>query len=134
MGIQAISHITFVVRNLDRMSSLLCNGLGAREVYDSGTTTFSLSKEKFFVLGDTWLAAMEGEPTAERTYGHVAFKISEDELPLFEARLTALGVEIRAPRPRVEGEGLSLYFYDFDNHLFELHTGTLQERLQRYEG
>ena len=32
------------------------------------------------------------------------------------------------------GEGRSLYFYDDDNHLFELHTGTLEERLQRYEG
>jgi fosfomycin resistance protein FosX len=24
------------------------------------------------------------------------------------------------------------YFYDYDNHLFELHTGTLEERLARY--
>jgi len=32
----------------------------------------------------------------------------------------------------VDGEGESLYFYDFDNHLFELHTGTLEERLARY--
>ncbi len=30
------------------------------------------------------------------------------------------------------GEGHSLYFYDHDNHLFELHTGTLEERLARY--
>jgi hypothetical protein len=27
---------------------------------------------------------------------------------------------------------ISLYFYDDDNHLFELHTGTLAERLERY--
>jgi catechol 2,3-dioxygenase-like lactoylglutathione lyase family enzyme len=26
----------------------------------------------------------------------------------------------------------SSYLYDFDNHLFELHTGTLEERLKRY--
>ncbi len=30
------------------------------------------------------------------------------------------------------GEGRSLYFHDHDNHLFELHTGTLEERLARY--
>ena len=42
------------------------------------------------------------------------------------------GAEVKPPRPRVEGEGQSLYFYDFDNHLFELHTGTLEQRLARY--
>nr|EHU9844980.1 FosX/FosE/FosI family fosfomycin resistance thiol transferase [Listeria monocytogenes] len=44
----------------------------------------------------------------------------------------SLGVEIKPERPRVQGEGSSIYFYDFDNHLFELHTGTLEERLKRY--
>jgi catechol 2,3-dioxygenase-like lactoylglutathione lyase family enzyme len=129
---KGLSHITFIVRDLDRMSMLLCEGLGAREVYDSSNHNFSLSREKFFVLGDTWLAAMEGESPAERSYQHVAFTVSEPDLPMYQARLEALGVEIRPPRSRVDGEGLSLYFYDFDNHLFELHTGTLEQRLTRY--
>ena len=47
--------------------------------------------------------------------------------------LRALGVDVRPPRPRVAGEGESLYFYDFDNHLFELHTGTLAHRLRSYQ-
>ncbi|MBD9479379.1 FosX/FosE/FosI family fosfomycin resistance hydrolase [Pseudoxanthomonas sp. PXM02] len=129
---KGISHLTFIVRDLDRMAMLLCEGLGAREVYDSAQRNFSLSREKFFLLGDTWLAAMQGEPPAERSYQHVAFAVSEADLPLYRARLEALGVEIRPPRERVQGEGLSLYFYDFDNHLFELHTGTLEQRLERY--
>ncbi|HUR00011.1 MAG TPA: FosX/FosE/FosI family fosfomycin resistance hydrolase [Gemmatimonadaceae bacterium] len=131
MTVQGISHLTFVVRDLDRMSRLLCEGLGAEEVYDSASKNFSLSRERFFVLGGVWLAAMEGQPT-ERSYRHVAFKVHEADLSSFEARLRSLGVEIRPPRPRVEGEGLSLYFYDFDNNLFELHTGTLEQRLERY--
>lgn len=133
MSIEGISHITFIVRDLKRMSSLLCDGLGAREVYDSARKAFSLSHEKFFVLGGgVWIAAMEGEPPPERTYRHLAFKVAPGDLPLFEARLRRLGVEVKPSRPRVEGEGESLYFYDFDNHLFELHTGTLEQRLERY--
>ena len=49
-----------------------------------------------------------------------------------QARIEALGLDLLPPRPRVEGEGRSLYFYGPDNHLFELHTGTLEERLARY--
>ncbi len=107
-------------------------GAGGARVYDSSSHNFSLSREKFFVLGDTWLAAMEGEPPAERSYQHVAFAVSEDDLAVYQTRLRALGVEIQPPRSRVDGEGFSLYFYDFDNHLFELHTGTLEQRLARY--
>jgi catechol 2,3-dioxygenase-like lactoylglutathione lyase family enzyme len=133
MNIEGISHITFIVKDLDRMARFLCDGLGAEEVYDSARRNFSLSREKFFVLGGIWLAAMEGEPPAERSYRHLALKVAEADLDAFEARLRALGVDIQPPRPRVEGEGRSLYFYDFDNHLFELHTGTLDERLKRYQ-
>jgi catechol 2,3-dioxygenase-like lactoylglutathione lyase family enzyme len=129
---QGISHITFMVRDLERMARFLCDGLGAREVYDSAGQNHSLSREKFFVVGGVWLAAMEGEPPGDRSYQHVAFAVSDADLPMYEARLQALGVEIRPSRDRVAGEGRSLYFYDFDNHLFELHTGTLEQRLARY--
>jgi fosfomycin resistance protein FosX len=132
MSIESISHITFIVKDLERMARFICDGLGGREVSDSQSKNFSLYREKFFVVGGTWLAAMQGTPPAERSYRHLAFKVAEDALPDFERRLRALGVEIRDPRPRVEGEGVSLYFYDFDNHLFELHTGTLEQRLERY--
>lgn len=131
MTIRGISHLTFIVRDVGRASKLLCVGLGAKEVYDSAGKNFSLSREKFLLLGGVWLALMEGEPT-DRSYRHVAFEVNETDLPEYEARLRSFGVEIRPPRPRVEGEGMSLYFYDYDNNLFELHTGTLKQRLTRY--
>ncbi|HBL8290221.1 TPA: VOC family protein, partial [Listeria monocytogenes] len=55
-----------------------------------------------------------------------------EEVDEYIERIKSLGVEIKPERPRVQGEGSSIYFYDFDNHLFELHTGTLEERLKRY--
>lgn len=131
MTIRGVSHLTFIVRDLERTSELFRQALGAAEVYDSGDCQFSLAREKFFLLGGVWLAFMQGEPL-ERSYRHVAFAVDDDELAHCESRLIPAGVVLKPPRPRVQGEGCSLYFYDFDNNLFELHTGTLQERLERY--
>lgn len=75
---------------------------------------------------------MEGDPPAQRSYQQVAFSVDAAELPLYQARLEAIGVELSPARQRVDGEGESLHFHDFDNHLFELHSGTLRERLARY--
>jgi fosfomycin resistance protein FosX len=130
--IEGLSHVTFIVRDLDRMTRILTGIFGTREVYASGEETFSVAREKFFQVGDLWIAVMEGEPLPSRTYNHVAFKIQDAEFEAYEAKVKALGLEIRPPRLRVTGEGRSLYFYDDDNHLFELHTGTLAERLERY--
>ena len=132
MMVEGVSHITFVVRDLERMADLIVGALGGVEVYSSGDDTFSISREKFFVLGGQWIAAMEGEPVKERSYNHVAFKVSEEDLSRYHVAIEKLGLEVEPGRARVEGEGQSLYFYDFDGHLFELHTGTLQERLTRY--
>ena len=130
--IEGLSHMTFVVRDLERMSAILEGVLGAEEVYASGDETFSVSREKFFLAGDLWIAIMEGESLPSRTYNHIAFKISDDAFDAYVERVTGLGLEMRPPRPRVEGEGRSVYFHDDDNHLFELHTGTLSQRLARY--
>jgi fosfomycin resistance protein FosX len=130
--VEGVSHITFIVKDLARTARIFTDGLGGEEVYSSGDETFSVSREKFFMVGGVWIAIMEGDALPTRTYNHVAFKIEPDEIDMYLSRLEALGLEIRSPRSRVEGEGQSIYFYDYDNHTFELHTGTLDDRLARY--
>jgi catechol 2,3-dioxygenase-like lactoylglutathione lyase family enzyme len=140
--VRGLSHITFIVRDLDRMETLLTTVLHARKVYDSGDQTFSLSREKFFLVGASpgdpdapapiWIAAMQGDPLPSRTYNHVAFKIDEADFDTYLERIRSLDLDVRECRSRVAGEGRSIYFHDDDNHLFELHTGTLGERLARY--
>jgi catechol 2,3-dioxygenase-like lactoylglutathione lyase family enzyme len=50
--IQGISHITFIVRDLEKMTKFLTSIFDAKEVYASGEQTFSISKEKFFLIND----------------------------------------------------------------------------------
>jgi fosfomycin resistance protein FosX len=133
MMIEGLSHITFVVSDLDRMTHFLNTIFNAQEIYASGSRTFSISQEKFFLIDRLWIVIMEGDPLQERTYNHVAFKIADRDFEDYVARVKLVGIEVREGRSRVNGEGSSLYFYDYDNHLFELHTGTLEQRLERYQ-
>lgn len=130
--IEGLSHITFVVRDLDRMSEIVREVLGGVQVYESGAATFSLSPERFFVAGGVWIAIMQGDALLARSYNHVAFKVTDTALARAVDAISRLGLSMKPPRPRVDGEAQSVYFYDDDNHLFELHTGTLDERLARY--
>lgn len=131
--IDGLSHITFIVSDLDKMEVILMKVLDAKKIYDSGDRTYSLSKERFFNIGGIWVATMEGKPLRDKTYNHVAFKMAVEDYDKKLQRIQALGLEVREGRSRVDGEGRSIYFYDFDNHMFELHSGTLQDRLRCYD-
>ena len=131
--VEGISHLTFMVKDLELATKFFKQIFAAQEVYSSGGHTLSLAPEKFFIIGGQWIAIMAGESLPTRTYNHVAFKVPEADFEKYESRVRQLGVDFKPPRPRLEGEGRSLYFYDFDNHLFEIHTGTLSQRLAQYE-
>ena len=130
--ITGISHMTFIVKDLEKATLFFTKIFNAKEIYSSGDETFSISKEKYFFINELWICIMEGTPATQRTYNHIAFQIQESEIELYLSRIKEVGVEIRPSRPRVAEEGQSIYFYDFDNHLFELHVGNLSERLARY--
>lgn len=137
MKAAGISHITFIVRDLERSAKIFTQLLGAEEIYSSAADaprgrSFSVSHEKFFMLGGVWLALMQGEPLGERTYNHVAFEVEAGDIAKFREKIAALGLEIKPGRPRIPGEGESVYFYDYDGHLFELHAGKLGDRLKKY--
>lgn len=130
--VTGLSHMTFIVQNFDMMEDILTKVLGAKRIYDSGAATFSLSRERFFDVAGLWIATMEGEALPSRNYNHIAFKIDDADYDACLRAVHTLGLDVRESRARVEGEGRSIYFHDHDNHLFELHTGTLAQRLERY--
>lgn len=130
--IEGLSHMTFIVKDLDRMEELLTTVLDAQKIYDSGDNEHSISRERFFDIAGLWIVTMEGEPLPGKSYNHVAFKIADCDYDLYVQRIKLLNLRRREDRPRVAEEGRSIYFYDHDNHLFELHSGTLDERLRYY--
>jgi len=127
-----ISHITFIVEDLDKATTFFEEIFEAEEVYYSGENKFSISKEKFFLIKNLWIAVMEGNQI-ERSYNHIAFKIDESDYEIYLEKIEKLGLDVKKGRNRTIGEGRSIYFYDYDNHLFELHTGTLENRLLQYK-
>jgi len=130
--IKGLSHITLICKDLEKMTHMLKHVFNAQEIYNSGDETFSISREKFFNIAGIWVAIMEGD-SVERTYNHIAFQVDDEDLPVFEQRVSDLGLAILPGRKRELAEGNSLYFYDEDNHLFELHSGDLNERLKLYK-
>jgi fosfomycin resistance protein FosX len=128
-----IYHITLIVKDLNKTSVLLNTLFDAKEIYDSQQKKFSLYPEKFFLVKDLWIAVMQNSSNKlPKTYNHIAFKIDEQDIDSFVSKIQMLGLTVEPGRSRVKGEASSIYFYDYDNHLFELHTGTLQERLKSY--
>jgi len=123
--INGISHITFAVADLERTATFFKRIFDAREVYSSPTA-------KYFLINNLWIALNKGEPLPERTYNHIAFAIQDSDFDEFIERIKEVGTEIVQGRQRHDDEGRSVYFYDYDNHLFELHTGTLSKRLCYY--
>jgi primosomal protein N'' len=75
---------------------------------------------------------MEGRQLEGRSYNHIAFKIDEKDYDKLLKKIKNYGLEIKDSRKRIDADSESIYFYDFDNHLFELHTGTLNNRLKEY--
>ena len=130
--IEGVSHITLVVNNLDRTTELYQELFQAKVVYDSGNKIHSLFKERFFMIGNQWIAVMESPDIINRTYHHIAFKILDSDVDYYLDKIKTLKLELKPPRERIGGEGSSIYFYDYDNNLFEFHTGTLENRLISY--
>lgn len=132
--IEKISHITFIVKDIEKSTFFFEHIFQAKEVYSSGENYHSHYREKFFKIGELWIALMESDQhPLPKTYNHIAFKVALSDLPNYHQRILQAGGQLDEGRSRIEGEGASLYFYDDDMHLFELHTGTLEERLVAYD-
>lgn len=130
--IKGISHLTFIVEDLDRAETFFRSIFDAEVVYASGERQFSISEERFLMIGQIWIAIMKGSPLKEQTYNHIAWDVADEHFDDYANKVRSLGVKVLPERSRISGEGRSIYFYDYDNHLFEIHSGSLSRRLRSY--
>ncbi|ATH95290.1 metallothiol transferase fosB [Bacillus glycinifermentans] len=128
--IQGLNHLLFSVSDLSASISFY------EKVFDAKWLV-KAEKTAYFDLNGIWLALNE-EKDIKRTeihdsYTHIAFSIKQEDLPYWEMKLHGLGVNVLKGRKRHEGDKDSIYFSDPDGHKFELHTGTLLDRLAYYQ-
>jgi catechol 2,3-dioxygenase-like lactoylglutathione lyase family enzyme len=119
--LDAISHVALVVKDPARSASLF------QELFDSKVISRTDSDghdETFVRLGRTWFVLVKASVERPRTGDHVAFTVSKAALFACAEKLKAMNHEFMLAR-----SDTALYFFDYDNHVFELDTADLEAEL-----
>lgn len=118
--ILGLNHITIAVRDLERSLKFYTETLGfaAHVKWDSGA---------YLSVGELWFCLSLDEPCPKPDYTHIAFNIESKDFEAFTGRVISSGVEIWKNN---KSEGQSIYLLDPDGHKLEIHSGSLQSRLE----
>jgi len=124
--LESISHLALVVKDPARTAALFHDLFSARTIErqdDEG------HRETFVRLGGTWIVLVGATVQRARTGDHIAFRATPEILEATVAKLQTMGREfIRARSNR------ALYFFDYDDHVFELDAEDIDEGLGGVEG
>lgn len=123
-----INHLLFSVSDLEKSICFYEQVFNAKLLVKGRSTAY-------FDLDGLWLALNEEKNIVRnnQSYTHIAFSIEETEFEAMYEKLQRLGVNILPGRERSIHDKQSVYFTDLDGHIFEFHTGRLQNRLDYYK-
>jgi len=109
-----LSHIALVVTDPKRTVALfqqLFDAPVVSRIDDEG------HDETLIRLGKTWFQLVPAQMQPQRTGDHIAFLVSQEALQSTLTKLKDLQMEYILARGDT-----ALYFFDYDNHVFELDT------------
>ena len=119
--LDAIGHIALTVKDPHRTTTLFKDLFGAvilaRKDADGHEETYAR-------LGRTWFVLVQAEVERPRTGDHIAFSVSKSTLLETAEKLKKMNTEFFLAR-----SDTALYFFDYDNHVFELDTTDLDHEL-----
>jgi fosfomycin resistance protein FosX len=119
--LESLSHIALVVKDPARTAALFRDLFSARVIErkdDQGHL------ETFVRLGGLWLVLVGAPVERTRTGDHIAFHATPEVLEATAAKLQAMGREFIRAR-----SNSALYFFDYDDHVFELDTEDMDKEL-----
>ncbi|WP_160035084.1 metallothiol transferase FosB [Paenibacillus sp. An7] len=129
MSIHGINHFCFSVSDLAKSIAFYKHVFDAEIVLEG-------RRLAYFDLHGIWIALNQEDVPRNftaPTYTHIAFTVDEEDLLPLRQKLSEANAKILRGRERDAKDKESIYFLDPDGHMFEFHTGTLQERLNYYK-
>jgi catechol 2,3-dioxygenase-like lactoylglutathione lyase family enzyme len=119
--LDSISHVALVVSDPARTALLFETLFSTRTVRRVDAEGHD---ETFINLGNTWFLLAKAAVDRQRTGDHIAFRVTKADLLATLEKLKAMNLEFILAR-----SDTSLYFFDYDNHVFELDTTDLGSEL-----
>jgi catechol 2,3-dioxygenase-like lactoylglutathione lyase family enzyme len=119
--LDTIGHIALIVKDSSRTAALFKDLFGAPIVVRNDVDGH---EETYVRLGRTWFVLVQAEVERPRSGDHIAFSVSKSTLLETAAKLERMDVEFFLAR-----SDTALYFFDYDNHVFELDTTDLDREL-----
>jgi catechol 2,3-dioxygenase-like lactoylglutathione lyase family enzyme len=119
--LESISHIALVVKDPARTAALFDDLFSARAVQREDEEGHF---ETFVKLGGIWIVLVGAPVQRARTGDHIAFHATPETLEATVAKLDTMGREFIRAR-----SNKALYFFDYDDHVFELDTEDIDKQL-----
>lgn len=120
--LESISHIALVVKDPAKTAALFHDLFSARVIERKDEEGHL---ETFLRLGGTSIVLVAAPVERARTGDHIAFRATPQTLEATAAKLQAMGRDFIRAR-----SNKALYFFDYDDHVFELDAEEPDEGLE----